>query len=59
MGCGCFFAALFGRVMVAKLADDDGPHGSAFRRGSELPVEAETLTADGTVDVLSKFGSSE
>jgi hypothetical protein len=59
VGCGCFFAALFGRVVVAKLADDDGSHGGAFRGGSKLPVEAEALTADGTVNILSEFGSSE
>jgi hypothetical protein len=59
MGCGCFFSALFGGVMVAKLAENNGPHGGAFRGGSKLPVEAEALTADRTVKVLSEFGSSE
>jgi hypothetical protein len=45
--------------MVAKLTENDGSHGGAFRGGSKLPVEAEALAADGTVDVLSEFGSSE
>ena len=45
--------------MVAKFSKDDGAHGGTFGGRSELPVEAEALTADGTVDVLSEFGSSE
>jgi hypothetical protein len=59
MGCGCFLVALFGGVVVAKLAENDGAHGGAFGGGSKLPVEAEALTADGTVNILSEFGSSE
>jgi hypothetical protein len=59
MGCGRCFAALLGRMMVAKLSEDDRAHGGAFGGRSELPVEAEALTADGTVNVLSEFGSSE
>ena len=45
--------------MVAKIAENHGAHGGAFGGRSKLPVEAEALTADGTVDVLSEFGSSE
>jgi hypothetical protein len=59
MGCGCFFAALLRGVMIAKLSQDDGAHGGTFGGRSQLPIEAEALTADGTVDVLSEFGSSK
>jgi hypothetical protein len=56
---GGFVTALLTGVMVSELAENDGAHGGAFGRGAELPIKAETLTANGTVYVLAELGSSE
>jgi hypothetical protein len=45
-----------GVVLVAELALDDGPHGGAFGFRGAFPVEAKTLTADTTLDVLHLVG---
>jgi hypothetical protein len=56
---GGFVTALLTGVMVSELAENNGAHGGAFGRGAELPIKAETLTANGTVYVLAELGSSE
>jgi hypothetical protein len=59
VGGGGFVTALFAGVVVSELAENDGAHGGAFGRGAELPIKAETLTANATVDVFAELGSSE
>jgi hypothetical protein len=56
---GGFVTALLAGVVVSELAENDGAHGGAFGRGAELPIKAETLTANATVNVLAELGSSE
>jgi hypothetical protein len=59
VGGGGFVTALLPGVMVSEFAENYGAQGGAFGRGAELPVKAETLTANATVDVLAELGSSE
>lgn len=59
VGGGSFVSTLLPGVVVAEFAENDGAHGGAFGGGTELPVEAETLTANATVNVLAELGSSE
>jgi hypothetical protein len=47
--------ALLARVVVSELAENDRTHGGAFGRGAELPIKAEPLTANATVDVLAEL----
>jgi hypothetical protein len=56
---GGFVTALLAGVVVSELAENDGAHGGALGRGAELPIKAETLTANATVNVLAELGSSE
>jgi len=56
---GGFVTTLLAGVVVSELAENDGAHGSAFGRGAELPIKAETLTTNATVNVLAELGSSE
>ncbi len=52
---GGFVTTLLAGVVVSELAENDGAHGGAFGRGAELPIKAETLTANGTVYVLAEL----
>ena len=56
---GRVVSALFPRMMISQLAEDDGSHGSALGRRILLPIETEALIADATANVLPKLGPSE
>jgi hypothetical protein len=59
MGCSSFIVALFRRVMVAELAENNGSRGGAFGGGTRFPVKTEALTTNRTVNVLPELGSSK
>jgi hypothetical protein len=56
---GGLVVALFEGVVVAELAENDGAHGGSLGGPTVFPVEAETLTADGALNVLSELRSPE
>jgi hypothetical protein len=56
---GGFVVALLLGVVVAKFAENEGAHRGTFCGRIGLPIEAETLTADATLNILPEFGSSE
>jgi hypothetical protein len=46
-------------MVILKLAQNNGSHGSAFGGRVLLPIETEALTANTTANVLTELRSSE